>query len=259
MSRKKEQNQKSVTPGLPAIRTCEHGTPRLIHVGTPNIWVGKVTAAPDVKPGTVILNLSGSPARGPVTARGILPLSLQSPVIEIRWADFSIPALDAGQWTDLAVLLSEQTDIFICCDGCHGRTGTALAILAGLWKLVPENVDPVAWVRKQHCEEAVETTGQLKYVEKITGLPVNVGEPKKSWAALPGSYTFYDQQNVSRQLALGKYGGDGGHGWGKQRPRVDTRTVRSTWLSTACSAEKCADCRLMTCDHACHAEKKGSA
>jgi protein-tyrosine phosphatase len=61
--------------------------------------------------------------------------------------------------------------VVVHCWAGHGRTGTALAILAVLLGAAPPG-DPVAWLRSVYCREAVETDGQLRYVGEITGRPV---------------------------------------------------------------------------------------
>ncbi len=51
-------------------------------------------------------------------------------------------------------------NMLVSCMGGHGRTGTVLSIWAGLHDI--EN--PIQYVRKIYCEEAVETVSQEMFV-----------------------------------------------------------------------------------------------
>jgi len=75
--------------------------------------------------------------------------------------------------------LSEEGDIGIYCYGGHGRTGTALSILASLSGNVPEKEDAVDWVRRNYCPEAVESWVQIDYIKQVTGKEV-VSVPPQS-------------------------------------------------------------------------------
>ena len=134
---------------------------------------------------SLVIDLSGItvPERhlvtGNATARAELPPSLfarKVPIIYIEWADGSAHSLTVDWWeTVISVidLLPEGSSVAVCCVGGTGRTGTALAVLAGLTdQLGPDDLDPVAWVRERYYDDAVETDVQLHYVELITGFPI---------------------------------------------------------------------------------------
>ena len=90
------------------------------------------------------------------------------PTIEIEWEDFDVPDLPKDFWTELKeFIISNKKDVLFCCLGGHGRTGTALAIMAGLLKL---HNNPVEFIRKNYCCEAIETLEQIEYIREITGL-----------------------------------------------------------------------------------------
>lgn len=94
------------------------------------------------------------------------------PTISINWPDFGTPPLDKAWWQGLVKALSEMpkdSNVGLYCQGGHGRTGTALSILAYLSGNVPVNTDPVYWVRKNYCADAVESWAQIDYIQRLTG------------------------------------------------------------------------------------------
>src|SRR5262245_23912762 len=113
-------------------------------------------------------------------AENMFPASLAyvdlPPTINIYWPDYEAPAMGKKWWLELTKGLLElaqkekPTDMVVFCMGGHGRTGTALSILAALTGVVGKGGDPVAYVRSKHCEKAVESTIQINYIKEITGL-----------------------------------------------------------------------------------------
>jgi len=95
-------------------------------------------------------------------------------VIRLDWPDMSVPAMTGDDWTWLAGRLARLPDkrLHVHCQMGHGRTGTALAILASVWGMVPDGACPVTWVRDRYCPSAVETTPQIAYVADVTGRTV---------------------------------------------------------------------------------------
>jgi hypothetical protein len=90
------------------------------------------------------------------------------PVRWIRWPDFRLPtdrddarAALADAWGRAA------TDrVEVACGGGQGRTGTALACLAVLDGIPPDQA--VAWVREHYRRRAVETPSQARFVRSFT-------------------------------------------------------------------------------------------
>ncbi|GAB3912402.1 protein-tyrosine-phosphatase [Microlunatus endophyticus] len=83
----------------------------------------------------------------------------------LDWPDFGVPADRAIVLSDLGSLLDrarQGQSVEIGCLGGHGRTGTALALLAVLAGHPSD--DAVAWVRTHYCPKAVETDEQQAYV-----------------------------------------------------------------------------------------------
>jgi len=85
------------------------------------------------------------------------------PVYQVAWADFSPPPVKFAFWKQLLQSLPEGP-IVICCEGGHGRTGTAMAALllaSGEYKSASE---ALAAVREKYCHKAVETEEQGQYL-----------------------------------------------------------------------------------------------
>jgi hypothetical protein len=85
------------------------------------------------------------------------------------WPDFGVPSDPDVVVATLQALLERARKgevVELGCYGGHGRTGTALAVLAVLTGHDPE--DAVAWVRASYCERAIETDEQVAFVRTLT-------------------------------------------------------------------------------------------
>lgn len=106
-------------------------------------------------------------------------------VIRISWPDGGIPKVSGSFWYNLAeYLVQRDRPVIIACMGGHGRTGTALALLGGIYNLHGE-ADLGEWVRAHHCRHAIETYSQLDYIEDTLGIS-SIIEPswsKNAWTA----------------------------------------------------------------------------
>jgi hypothetical protein len=109
----------------------------------------------------------GPPATPPdsgVYLLGRPPPDLPWPATWVRWPDFRLPA-DRG---DALRVLREvharcgDERVEVACLGGHGRTGTALAVLAVLDGVPPAQA--VAFVRAGYHPRAVETPWQRRWV-----------------------------------------------------------------------------------------------
>jgi protein-tyrosine phosphatase len=86
----------------------------------------------------------------------------------LRWPDFWLPSdrRDASQALREAWARAETDRVEIACGGGRGRTGTALACLAVLDGVPPE--DAVTYVRTHYTSHAVETPWQRHFVTHFT-------------------------------------------------------------------------------------------
>lgn len=85
----------------------------------------------------------------------------------LRWPDFRLPADRAraeAVFRD-AWRRTEDERVEFACGGGRGRTGTALACLAVLDGVPPE--EAVAYVRRHYDRHAVETPWQRRYVRRF--------------------------------------------------------------------------------------------
>lgn len=96
-----------------------------------------------------------------------IPTGYEPPFTAIEWPNFRTPNVSRYFWQLLYERLqSVHGKTVIFCRGGHGRTGTALAILAHLSGACGSD-DPVEWVRARYCQEAVETPTQLNYLNNL--------------------------------------------------------------------------------------------
>ena len=87
----------------------------------------------------------------------------------VDWPDYGVPDDPAQVIAVLGALLDRSRageQVEIGCYGGHGRTGTALAVLAILTGKAPD--EAVAWIRATYCERAVETDAQEAFVRDLT-------------------------------------------------------------------------------------------
>jgi hypothetical protein len=86
----------------------------------------------------------------------------------VRWPDFALPRSTPDAVAALRVAHERAADqrVELACGGGTGRTGTALALLAVLSGVSPD--DAVGWVREHYRPRAVETPWQRRWV-RTTG------------------------------------------------------------------------------------------
>jgi len=67
----------------------------------------------------------------------------------------------------ICIKLHEGKKIHIGCIGGHGRTGLVIAAVKAEWD---GELDAINWVRKNYCENAVESRKQVKFLGKHFGI-----------------------------------------------------------------------------------------
>ena len=95
-------------------------------------------------------------------------------VVPCSWADQGAPTVGLGFWIGAWSLMRKMAKesqlgsihTICCCFGGHGRTGTGLCslIIADSMMGVKEAVD---LVRSLHCDKAVESQAQMRYLTKL--------------------------------------------------------------------------------------------
>lgn len=137
-------------------------------------------------------NPAGSVVSGTARLVDAVKESITHPdTLFIDWPDMRTPKVGAKFWQSLLEAIPDKSRVVICCVGSHGRTGTAMACLIAANAVtlgrdqVPDAVDIIKFVRKNHCSKAVETQSQEDYIAKIVAHykdPGNQEEVKRQWA-----------------------------------------------------------------------------
>lgn len=110
---------------------------------------------------------SGHPPRFGVYLLGSAPPEVGWTSRWVRWPDFWLPA-DRPYAREVLIEALERSGgerVEIACGGGRGRTGTALACLAVLDGVAPD--EAVAFVRRGYARRAVETPWQRRFVERF--------------------------------------------------------------------------------------------
>lgn len=86
----------------------------------------------------------------------------------VRWRDFRLPDSTEQALAALreAHTRAEAERVEIACGGGIGRTGTAMAVLAIMSGVAPD--DAVAWVRAHYHRRAVETRAQRRWIAEVS-------------------------------------------------------------------------------------------
>lgn len=173
----------TITKATKPYGTCHIGPQKVMQVGKVTVWAGRYKDMNNVPwdlrfrlNDMVRLRPNEIMIRADEDARRMVPSELidppKVPTVDVDWGDFDVPDLSKEWWALLVKSLQEMParNVAFYCEGGHGRTGTALAILGQLSGNVPQGYDPVDWVRDIYCDEAVESMRQLSYIEDMTGV-----------------------------------------------------------------------------------------
>lgn len=98
--------------------------------------------------------------------------------LSLPFPDYKVPTniYNRQQWEGIADtirgILSEGKDVLVACQGGHGRSGLFVSIVCYILAIREDATwaSPVEKVRQMHCDEAIETYAQEKYVYDILGL-----------------------------------------------------------------------------------------
>ncbi len=119
--------------------------------------------------------LRGPAPGGPIPDFGLYLLAGKPPPVAwearwVRWPDFRLPRdrRDAHDALREAWLRAEAERVEVACQGGRGRTGTALACIAVLDGVPPDQA--VTFVREHYNAHAVETPWQQRYVARFPAL-----------------------------------------------------------------------------------------
>jgi hypothetical protein len=155
---------------------CHKGTHKIFTSGNLTVHAGGLNRDVKLWPEALWLNCTGSRVGGPpFEIYGFTPQIFRTAVqreIVIDWPDYSTPEMARNFWNTLQqeftlMAAPGPLDVIVFCDGGHGRTGTALAVLLALYGITNT---PIAFVRDTYCEFAIETIKQEYYVNRVTGL-----------------------------------------------------------------------------------------
>lgn len=105
-------------------------------------------------------------------------------MIELDFPDFGVPQVDKLFWYALCDDIVEHgiKTISTQCAGGHGRTGVQLCILYYLLNdddvksTITDAGQLIELIRELHCDHAVETDGQQRYIARV--LDIDVGDSK---------------------------------------------------------------------------------
>ncbi len=171
-------------------RDCHQGPRKVLEIGKTVIWAGSETKVWRRRDWDLVISLCrGAVDKSDVLTTNklgdeLLPMRLKKipevPRLIMDWSDRDAGPVTKRFWDDLVVFLkSKPLKVGLHCQGGHGRTGTALAILAAKGTGLTKKKDPVAYIRDRYCDKAAETNTQLDYIEEMTGYKVKVGPSDK--------------------------------------------------------------------------------
>jgi len=160
---------------------CHSGNILVVEASPLFIWGGGISRNATQEPGMLVINLANTAfGKSPIISFGGITLPRLSSWVTPRWVslpleDMRAPKLPRTFWDELLADLQEEAaksedglDVLVVCQGGHGRTGVVLSILQGL--LHPDDPNPIATVRANYCNKAVETKEQAEYIIDILGL-----------------------------------------------------------------------------------------
>ena len=155
-----------------AAKWCAHRPTKIIDGRNWSVWAASLSKARAAKRDfNIVINCTGSS----LFEQGhTLPHELQEFVVApkaeeilLDWEDGADINLTPEFWPALVEYLrTKKAKTLVHCLGGHGRTGTAAACLLVAACDYGAN-QAIKWIRKNYCEEAIETIAQLQYVRQV--------------------------------------------------------------------------------------------
>lgn len=154
--------------GAGPLVSCYHGH-KPLDVGDGRVIYGGSCLSPSVKDADVYVGLDyGMQFKSPNW-----PWKKKSAIEEVQFRimDQSVPpAYAVPDFHELIKWISGKLDegkkVHVGCIGGHGRTGMVFAALVALRKA---SDDPIAYVRENYCDKAVESKAQVKFLVEEFG------------------------------------------------------------------------------------------
>ena len=186
-----------ITPSYSFHKNCHRGNIQVFKKGLVTVYGGGQSRGAEYTPEYVILDIGAGVGPFFILRGIVLPKFLsRAPelrVIEVDWPDYGIPFLDAKDWQNLVADLigiakkEEGLSLLVSCTGGHGRTGTALAILAHFFGVGSKDFGQ--YVRDNYCQEAIESKSQIEYIQEMTGTKTKI-KPNEPPPMVYQSYQF---------------------------------------------------------------------
>lgn len=187
--------------------------------------------------------------------------------LSLPFPDFSTPPhiTTRAQWEGIANnirnLLKSGRDVLVACHGGHGRSGLFCSIVGYILAVNTDRswASPVEKIRKIHCQDAVETLSQERFVYAVLGLNIQITRSYEV-AKNPKAYAFENCPICGIQtMYVGQYGMCLGckAKYETQAPARADLTVADIqhkgMVDHACSNDKCVGIwKAQKCGHVVH-------
>lgn len=160
-----------------AQKSCYHRPQEIIDGETWGIWAGKKLDVEDhAKNFDIVMNLTFTS----IKQEHVIPIaalnkwenySCPFQELQMDWPDYGVIKLPREFWIELFHYLRDNNfRMLVFCQGGHGRTGTAIAVMLCI-ALGYNPKQAIEWVRRNYCTEAIETHAQELYVYEMAKQP----------------------------------------------------------------------------------------
>ena len=152
-------------------KRCVHAPKLIIELSDVPIYVSDLQGANHATTDMLVLNCTGiarQPKKPnfPQWASSLLPHVKSPDEITLPWDDGAAPPVEPAFWRALIELcMTRKRELLIHCIGGHGRTGTALAAILVAYDIPAQ--DAIDYVRREHCNNAIETKAQEEYLATL--------------------------------------------------------------------------------------------